>query len=519
MNGLNGSNGNLSEWPSGSQPPHPTIEFAPLATSWQDSQGSPEGLHSLSGLWAALQRRKLIFLAALVLVALVFTIFILLLPAKYLAEARLFVTRSRVDSPMTTDRTASSPVRADVTEEEVASEMELLKSRELLAQIVDAGLAGPIAPTQPDWPSLRERLLRQLEKDLRVAPVRKTTIISVQYAAKDPAQAANVVNKMSDLYLEKHMAIHRNRETSEFFTKQAAYYQTELTQAEKDLQDFEQHHQSSLLEMQKESALKRGNDVEAAVEDTNSQIRDAQDRARELMKQLNTLTPTVNSQNRSARNEPLIDHLKSLLVELGNKRTELLGKYEPGYRLVQEIDRQIRDTNAALDREMNPQVVDRVDTLNPVRQSIEAELLRTESVIAGLKARQQAVTGDHRRYRSKEQSLGRLTAQNEDLHRRVKIAEENYLLYQKRQEEARIAEALDRQKFLNVSVVERGVPPALPADRHRSLIALLGLLIAALVAIAAALTVDHLDRPVQFAPQLSEVTGLPVLASVSRSGD
>jgi uncharacterized protein involved in exopolysaccharide biosynthesis len=505
MDEINGNNGN----------PHPTIEFAPLA-AWP---GRQEGLQSIGGLWSALKRRRRVFFFALGLVAVLFAAFILLLPANYRAEARLFITRSRVDAPLTSDRSAATPVRSDVTEEEVSSEMELLKSRELLAQIVDAGLAGPIAPSDANWPGQRELLLRQLEKDLKVAPVRKTTIISVQYAAKDATQAANVVNRISDLYLEKHMAIHRNRETSEFFTKQAAYYQNELKQAEKELQDFEQQNQSSLLELQKEAALRRGNDVEAIVEDTNSQIRDAEDRERELMRQLSALSPTVNAQNRSARNEPLIEHLKSLLVELNNKRTELLGKYDPGYRLVQEVDHQIRDTNAALEKEMNPQVVDRVDTLNPVRQGIESELLRTSSVIAGLKAKEHTVATNHRQYRSKQQALAGLTTRNEDLHRRVKIAEENYLLYQKRQEEARIAEALDRQKFLNVSVVERGAPPALPADRHRLLIALLGLLVAALISIAAALTADHLDRPVRFVPLLTEVSGLPVLASMSRSGD
>src|SRR5262249_34170254 len=280
-----------------------------------------------------------------------------------------------------------------------------------------------------------------------------------------------------------HMAIHRNRETSRFFTEQAAYYQNELKRAEQALESFVQHNQSSLLPMQKEAALKRGNDIEAAVEDTNSQVRDAEERATELRKQLRALPSVLNTQNRSARNDPLIQNLKSSLLQLQNKRTELLTKYEPGYRLVREVDQQIADTTQAINREMNPEVVDRVDALNPVRQTIEAELFHTESLIAGLRARQRVVAGDHRRYRSKQQVLALLTARDEDLHRRVKIAEENYLLYQKRQEESRIAEALDRQKFLNVSVVQRAMPAALPDDRHRLFIGLLGVLFAMLISI------------------------------------
>ena len=328
-----------------------------------------------------------------------------------------------------------------------------------------------------------------------------------------------MVNKITDLYLEKHMAIHRNREMSQFFTQQAAHYEAELKQADQELENFVQSNQSSLLPIQKEAALRRGNDVEAAVEDLHSQIRDAEERASELSKQLRALPPTINTQNRSARNDALIQNLKSSLVQLQNKRTELLTRYDAGYRLVREVDQQIDDTSQAIHREMNPEVVERVDALNPVRQTIEAELLRTESLIAGLKAKRSVVAGDDRRNRSKQQTLAHLTARDEELHRRVKIAEENYLLYQKRQEEARIAEALDRQKFLNVSVVERAVPPALPDARHRMFIALLGLLLAVLISIAAALIVDYLDRPVHSPTELTEAAGLPVLASVSGKGE
>ncbi len=162
-------------------------------------------------------------------------------------------------------------------------------------------------------------------------------------------------------------------------------------------------------------------------------------------------------------------------------------------------------------------MVDRVEALNPVRQSIESDLLHTESIVAGLKAKQRTVAGDNQRYRSKQKQLALLTAHDEDLRRHVKIAEENYLLYHKRQEEARIAEELDRQKFLNVSIVERAAPPALPADRHRSLIALLGLLVASFLALTAALVADYLDRPVRDAAHLEEASGLPVIASLTRS--
>ncbi len=43
---------------------------------------------------------------------------------------------------------------------------------------------------------------------------------------------------------------------------------------------------------------------------------------------------------------------------------------------------------------------------------------------------------------------------SEDLQREVKAAEENYLLYLQKREEARIADALDKSHILNVAIAE-----------------------------------------------------------------
>jgi len=49
--------------------------------------------------------------------------------------------------------------------------------------------------------------------------------------------------------------------------------------------------------------------------------------------------------------------------------------------------------------------------------------------------------------------------------------------------------------------------------------ALLGMFLAMLISIATALIADHLDRPVHSAEDLAEAAGIPVFATVSRSGD
>ncbi|MBI3666857.1 MAG: hypothetical protein HY236_11655 [Acidobacteria bacterium] len=341
-------------------------------------------------------------------------------------------------------------------------------------------------------------------------------MISVKYAARDPVLAAEVLNTAAALYLEQHSAVHRNQETSGFFTHQAEYYKQALGEAQRVLSAFQQRREISLLEQQKQANLSRVTALEASFQETESQIRDAEQRAALLRRQLESLPVTIQAQSRTARNEALMERLKSLLVELENKRTELLTKYDPGYRLVQEVEKQIRDTRTTLEREQAATVVDQTETPNPIRQSVEGELLRTESLIAGLWARRTSVAKDLMYYKDNQQTLERLTADHKDLQRRVKVAEENYLLYQKKQEESRIADAMDQQKILNVSVLERAVPPALPVERHQLLILLLGLVVAAFAGAGCALMAEHFNPSIWGATELITYTGLPVLATIPK---
>ena len=49
---------------------------------------------------------------------------------------------------------------------------------------------------------------------------------------------------------------------------------------------------------------------------------------------------------RNSDNPQLLEQLKSTLLNLELKRTDLLTKYEPTYRLVQEVDQQIADAKS-----------------------------------------------------------------------------------------------------------------------------------------------------------------------------
>jgi len=100
------------------------------------------------------------------------------------------------------------------------------------------------------------------------------------------------------------------------------------------------------------------------------------------------------------------------------------------------------------------------------------------------------------------------------LQRVKKEAEDNYQLYAKKREEARIADELDRQKITNVSIAEAAAVPQLPSSPNRPVNLLLGLFLAAFLSLGTVFTAEMLSDAVHTPRQLEALTGAMVLATV-----
>jgi polysaccharide biosynthesis transport protein len=110
-------------------------------------------------------------------------------------------------------------------------------------------------------------------------------------------------------------------------------------------------------------------------------------------------------------------------------------------------------------------------------------------------------------------------AEQENLVREVKEAESNELLYKQKREEARIGDALDRQRIVNVAIAEAATVPALPVHAHWALTLLLGFLLACLVGPGVAFAADYFDPSLRTPDELRDVLQIPVLASLPKEKD
>ena len=136
---------------------------------------------------------------------------------------------------------------------------------------------------------------------------------------------------------------------------------------------------------------------------------------------------------------------------------------------------------------------------------------------AGLQDRRQTLARQSWIYRQNLMKLGNATATHDDLVRTQKEAEDNYLLYAKKTEEARIAESLDQQKIANVAIAETPTEPHLPSKPNVPLNVALGVVSACFLSLGGAFAAEYFSDTVAQPSELEELTGLPVLATAYRS--
>jgi uncharacterized protein involved in exopolysaccharide biosynthesis len=446
-----------------------------------------------------------------------------LLPKKYEAQMKILVRHERAESVVSPEREAPVQWRTEVSEEELQSEAELIKSRDLLTKVVVACDLQNHGTTS-FWNKGRDnsdqkisRAALNLEKDLTVQPIKLTNLIGVSYKAKDPQLAARVLNSLAGLYLEKHLAMHRAPGQFEFFHQQAEEYRKALANEEEKLTNFSREQGVVNPALEKEMSVRKLAEFEAETKGARATMAESRQRIATLEGQLATLPNRQTTQVRTSDNPELMQNMKSRLLELELKRTELLTKFEPTYRPVQEVEEQIAQTKAAITAAEKAPLRDETTDRDPTYEALRSELAKAKTELAATQARASATSSLIHTYRDESEKLDRKELLQQDMLRAAKADEENYMLYLRKAEEARISDALDRQRFSNVVVAEPATVPFTSQGRWL-LVVVLGGFLASLASVVLAFVADRWDPSFRTPEEVESFLGSPVVAALPKNG-
>jgi uncharacterized protein involved in exopolysaccharide biosynthesis len=311
--------------------------------------------------------------------------------------------------------------------------------------------------------------------------------------------------------VQRHTKLQRPAEEVDFFDRQTAESEKKLNASEAELVRFTRVRGVAAAAMERDIALQKMGEADAVYRQLDQERVETEHRIASLREQLKSFPLRSVTLNRWADNPGVLEKMKSHLLDLVLKRTDLLSRFQPSYRLVQEVEQEIAETRASIAAEALTPVRDETTDKDPNYEWARMELEKAQVQWDGIKARQLTAAAQVASLRLIAQERQSDSVDQQDLQRTAKADEDNYLLYLRKREEARIGDALDERRILNVAIVEAPVAPVLPA-RSLLLYFLLAFGLATAFSIGVAFTTEYFDATIRTPGEAGRLLEVPVLA-------
>ena len=394
-------------------------------------------------LLAPLFRRKrlvgLTFLTMLVVAG----ILALAVAGSYETTMEILVSRQRMEPMVTPQQTFQTPpTPPPLTEEEVNSEIELLKSGDLLKEVVLANnlqesekrtlSALLLSRGRDDW--YVDRAVERLGKKLSIEVVKQTNVIEVSYKAREPKIAYGVVKKLAELYLQKHLTVQRPNGSYDFFANEAEKYSEALAASEERLASFGRDQGNVAPDIERTEMAQQVVNSVASLHQAHQVIAADEERIRTEEAQIKATPARSSTAENSNDANLLLQQLKANLLAAQIKRTQLGLKYDANYPLVQEADQEIAQTQAAIEDAKKTQYVNQTTDRDPTYELLREDVAKTQADLASQRATAAALERSIHSMQSQMVELDGKALKQADLIREAKADESNYLLYLSKRE-------------------------------------------------------------------------------------
>jgi len=441
---------------------------------------------------------------------------------RYEAHTEILVHRERVDPVVSAQAGSPVIVNDTVTEEQMNSEAELLKSDDVLRPVVlSTGLEQQHLKSffffrrKPE--EAIAKAVSNLKSSLRVEALPKTNVIKVTLPSTNPKQAAQILTALDDVYLLKHKELHNPAGQFAFFDEQAKKAQADLAAAEAKMKAFPSVAGTPNPILARDIALQKINDFNFSLGGTRADLAEAQKRIDALEALQKNTDPRLMTQERKSEDGASLKDMKTKLLDLELRKSDMVSKYQPDYPPLVELEKEIAHTQATINAQkpLNDITTDR----NPTYGWISDETVKAKAQIKGDQARIEELEAVINQNMEAVRKLDASGIELRDLTRIANEAEQNYLLYSHKREESRITDALDTTQIVNVVIQERPAVPMYPAQSGW-LFALIGSVLALTVSTGVMFMKERMDVSFRTPAEVETILSLPVLAAVpSQNGN
>lgn len=505
----------------------------------------------------AIFSRKLLIAAIFALVVISGMIATFLITPKYEATMSILVSRDRVDAKISPSEKLPDIIQSDISDEEFNSELELIKSGEVIAGVVkELDLTKNQAPKSDSWlGDLRvkikarlydwsgrgasettenaaneesqnenftiEKTVNRVAGNLDVVPIKKSRIIKINYTDTDPLRAKKTLETLYRKYVELHVSLSEKREAGQVFNEQSDAFNRKLKSSTNQLKKFDSENNISGAEIgvQRELLLKQLYETQSQLSATQTEIGETERRITDLQAKVNAQPEQIQTGSVS-KYVSALDGMKQELTQLEQQRTQLLQKYLPNSRPVRDNEARIKQLKKSIAEETANPPQEKSYALNDLRRRLETDLSNAQTSLVALREREKKLLPIVARLREQSAQLNTKSIERASIEREKNINEEAYLLYQKKSRENEISQVLNKEQVMNFGIVD---PPRTDGEQKnpKPLLNLLVLIfVGAGAGLASAIVLDkfasgcHDYDLIGSAHEIEQRWDLPVLASI-----
>lgn len=470
----------------------------------------------------------LLLLFGVVLAGMILT---LLTAPVFESSIKVLVSRERVDPRISAGAVTGDLPRPEIAEEEFNSELEIIRSREVIEAVVtELGLNKETAPAtgplnslrkqyrkllrQPETPAL-ERAVREVSESLEAVSVRKSRIIVVTYRDHDPKQAAQVLNTLYEKYADHHLSLHGTSEAATVFEGEAATFREKLDAATDAVKSFDRKKGMVDANAQKDILLRQYYEAQQHANAAQTERLELAQRLASLKGQLAAQPERIETST-ITRSGLALDKMKEDVLVLELQRTQLLQKYQPTARFVREIEQRIAQAKEALKREAANPPQEHAVALNDIHRRLQNDVLSTQANLATVQERERRLLALAAEHKTRLLEVDRWAFEKAELERTRTINEDAWLLYQKKAQEAGVSKALNRHKVVNVSLAEAAHSSTRPISPKPLVNLIVLLVLGVLIALAATVLAERLNPRLRSEEQIQKRYKSRVLARLPR---
>jgi uncharacterized protein involved in exopolysaccharide biosynthesis len=420
-----------------------------------DGQATSTGGHRYSPVRLAIEalvRQRWVFLCVVVTIVGAAAAVTCLMPKQFKSEMMFLVLASRSNAVISADRSAVAPPAQDVTEQQINSEIELLRSQDVIGAVVDPHWTKE--NKTPDQVNEHESKIATFSKHLMLESAHKANLITVTYRAHNPESAADALDRLSSAYLAKRKLLTRPPGASDFYAEETKRYKLAWENANQEMVDFQQANKLVSVPDQEEAItqqiLTTENDLRAA----QTNYSEAEQRVAESTRLVSEIPQRQPTQQRLTPNQGAIQQLQSMLVQLQNRRTELLNRYQPTDRLVVEVDEQISTTSSALKSMTQDRQNEDTTDVSPAWQQLRTGQVQAIVEKRAIQSRIQSLQGNLVKLHNQLDQIQPLFLKYNALQEQVEQARNNFETFSQKRDQSSIEDAMDEHKLVNIAVAE-----------------------------------------------------------------